>query len=95
MSLDKSAVEQIASLARLSVEPGEIAAYQSELGQILDLVNQLDAAATADVAPLAHPLDLTARLRLDEVSEPDQREVFQAQAPAVADGYYLVPKVID
>lgn len=95
MSLDKTTVEQIARLARLSVDPGDAAAYQSELGQILDLVNQLNTAATAGVEPLAHPLDLSARLRPDEVSEPDQREAFQALAPAVADGYYLVPKVID
>ena len=95
MSLDKTTVEQIARLARLSVDPEEAAGYRSELGQILDLVNQLEAAATASVAPLAHPLDLNARLRPDAVSETNQREVYQAQAPAVEDGYYLVPKVID
>lgn len=95
MSLDKTTVEQIAHLARLSVNPEETAAYRQELGQILDLVNQLDAATTASVTPLAHPLDLDARLRPDEVTEPNQREAFQEQAPAVEDGYYLVPKVID
>lgn len=95
MSLDKTTVEQIAGLARLSVDADEISGYQAELGQILDLVNQLEAAATASVEPLAHPLDLNARLRPDEVTETDQRYAFQAQAPAVEDGYYLVPKVID
>lgn len=95
MSLDKTTVEQIARLARLSVGPEEVAGYQAELGQILDLVNQLEAAATASVEPLAHPLDLSARLRPDEVTETDQRDTFQSQAPAVESGYYLVPKVID
>lgn len=95
MSLDKTTVTQIAHLARLSLTAGETAAYQQELGQILDLVNQLDAAATTSVTPLAHPLDLSARLRPDTVTETDQRTIFQAQAPAVEDGYYLVPKVID
>jgi len=95
MSLDKTDVEQIARLARLSVDAEETAAYQQELGQILDLVNQLEAAATGNVTPLAHPLDLSARLRPDEVTETDQRARFQSQAPAVEDGYYLVPKVID
>lgn len=95
MSLDKTTVEQIAHLARLSLSPGETVAYQQELGQILGLVDQLNAAATASVAPLAHPLDLSARLRPDEVTETDQRERFQAHAPAVENGYYLVPKVID
>ncbi len=95
MALDKNTVDQIATLARLSVDADDNAAYQDELGQILALVDQLDAAATRDVAPLAHPLELSARLRADEVSETDQREAFQATAPAVANGYYLVPKVID
>lgn len=95
MSLDKTTVMQIAHLARLSADADEIAGYREELGRILELVNQLESAATASVEPLAHPLDLNARLRPDEVSEPDQRELFQAQAPAVDDGYYLVPKVID
>lgn len=95
MSLNKTAVEQIARLARLSVNTEEIAGYQQELGQILDLVNQLEVAATANVTPLAHPLDLSARLRPDEVTESEQRMRFQSQAPAVEDGYYLVPKVID
>lgn len=95
MALDKNTVDQIATLARLSVDADDNTAYQDELGQILALVDQLDAAATRDVAPLAHPLELTARMRADEVSETDRREAYQAIAPAVANGYYLVPKVID
>ncbi len=95
MSLDKPAVEQIARLARLSVDADEAAGFQQELGQILDLVDQLDAATTAGVEPLAHPLDLSARLRPDVATDTDQRERFQSQAPAVENGYYLVPKVID
>jgi aspartyl-tRNA(Asn)/glutamyl-tRNA(Gln) amidotransferase subunit C len=95
MSLDKTTIEQIAWLARLSLSNEELDAYRSDLEQILDLVNQLDAAATSDITPLAHPLDLGARTRPDRVSETDQRDAFQALAPAARDGYYLVPKVID
>jgi len=95
MSLDKITVAQIAHLARLSVDTDETTGYREELGRILELVDQLESATTASVKPLAHPLDLNARLRTDEVSEPEQRELFQAQAPAVGDGYYIVPKVID
>lgn len=95
MSLDKTTVAQIAHLARLSIDADETAGYREELGRILELVDQLESAATASVEPLAHPLDLNACLRPDEISESDQRELFQAQAPAVDDGYYLVPKVID
>ncbi len=95
MSLDKTTVEHIAGLARLSLSTEETASYQAELGQILELVDQLDQVATGTVEPLAHPLELGARLRPDEISETDQRETFQRHAPAVEAGYYLVPKVID
>ena len=44
---------------------------------------------------MSHPLDVVARLRADEVTEPNQREAFMAIAPASEDGLYLVPKVID
>lgn len=95
MSLDKTTIEQIAWLARLSLDDEELNAYRMDLDRILDLVNQLEVAATSDTAPLAHPLDLKARVRPDKVTETDQREAFQALAPAARDGYYLVPKVID
>lgn len=95
MSLDKTTIGQIAWLARLSLDSNELDAYRSDLDRILELVNQLDAATTTDIAPLAHPLDLKARLRPDTVTEVDERELFQALAPAARDGYYLVPKVID
>jgi len=95
MALDPPSVQRIAHLARLSLEPDEILAYQGDLDQILTLVDQLEAATTVEVEPLAHPLELAVRLRPDEVTEPDQREAFQAVAPEVRDGYYLVPKVID
>ena len=45
--------------------------------------------------PMANPLDATQRLRADEVTETNRRDAFQAIAPAVENGLYLVPKVID
>jgi aspartyl-tRNA(Asn)/glutamyl-tRNA(Gln) amidotransferase subunit C len=65
------------------------------LGDVLTLIDQLQAADTAGVEPMAHPLDAVQRLRADVVSEPDQRTALQAIAPAVADGLFLVPKVIE
>ncbi len=62
---------------------------------ILDMVDQLQAADTADVEPMANPLDATQRLREDTVTEGNRREDFQAIAPAVEDGLYLVPRVIE
>ena len=44
---------------------------------------------------MAHPLSMVQRLRADEVTETDRREVFQSNAPAVQDGLFLVPKVIE
>lgn len=95
MSLDRTEIEQIAHLARLALDEGEIPAYQRDLSNILTLVDTMNSVETGEVAPLAHPLDIAARLRPDAVTETDQRKKFQAIAPAVANGYYLVPKVIE
>jgi aspartyl-tRNA(Asn)/glutamyl-tRNA(Gln) amidotransferase subunit C len=96
MSLTRAQIESIAHLARLELEPAEIPVYQESLSRIIDLVGQLDRADTAGVAPMAHPLPgLTQRLRQDVVSEQDRHELYQASAPQVAAGLYLVPKVIE
>jgi aspartyl-tRNA(Asn)/glutamyl-tRNA(Gln) amidotransferase subunit C len=96
MSLTRAQIESIAYLARLELEPAEIPVYQESLSRIIDLVGQLDRADTAGVAPMAHPLPgLTQRLRPDVVTEEDRHELYQASAPQVAAGLYLVPKVIE
>jgi len=95
MSLSNDDVGKIAHLARLAVEPAETDALGRELSKILDLVEQMDAADTTGTAPMAHPLDMAQRLRADEVSETDHREAYQANAPAVEQGLFLVPKVIE
>lgn len=95
MSLSEEQVRKVAELARLRVDDEQVTGYARELSRILDLVESLDEADTADVAPMAHPLDLAARLREDVVTEDNRREAFQAIAPAVEDGVYLVPKVIE
>ena len=58
-------------------------------------LDQLQAAPTDDVLPMAHPLNMAQRLRADDVTEADERDFFQENAPATEDGYYLVPKVIE
>lgn len=95
MSLNEADVERIAHLARLEIEPADVAGYGRNLTAILDFVAQMNAVDTAGVEPMAHPLDAVQRLREDEVTEPDHREAFQAIAPLVEDGLYLVPKVIE
>ena len=95
MSLTRDQVEHIALLARLRLEDGEFGDVVDKLSRIVEFVDRLQAAATDDVVPMAHPLDLSQRLRPDVVSGKIDRDAIQANAPAVRDGYYLVPKVID
>jgi len=95
MSLDKTEVEKIAHLARLQIDPADVPEYATNLSNILDLVEQMDAVDTEGVDPMAHPTDAVQRLREDVVTETDQRDQFQAIAPQVENGLYLVPKVIE
>ena len=95
MSLSGEDVAKIAELARLEIDAEAIPALGGELGRILDLVAQMDSVDTDGVTPMAHPLDMTQRLRDDVVTETDQRALYQRTAPAVEDGLFLVPKVIE
>ncbi len=95
MSLDREQVRKISHLARLRITESEAAAYAESLSRILDLIEQMNAVDTKGVAPMAHPNDAGLRLRVDAVTETNQREKFQAIAPAVQAGLYLVPKVIE
>jgi aspartyl-tRNA(Asn)/glutamyl-tRNA(Gln) amidotransferase subunit C len=95
MSLSHDDVAKIAHLARLEVAESDVDALGRQLSQILDLVEQMDAADTAGVEPMAHPLDMAQRLRPDEVTEQNHREAYQANAPAVENGLFLVPRVIE
>jgi len=96
MSLTRSDVEGIARLARLEITEPELAAYAGSLSKILAFVEQLNAADTAGVEPLAHPLEgEVQRLRVDAITETDQHEKYQANAPEVRAALYLVPKVIE
>jgi aspartyl-tRNA(Asn)/glutamyl-tRNA(Gln) amidotransferase subunit C len=93
LSLDQ--VRRVADLARLELSGPELAAMQHELNGILDLVDRMAAVDTEGVEPMSHPQAATQRLREDAVTEEDRREAFQAVAPQVEEGLYLVPKVIE
>ena len=96
MSLTRQDVEKIAHLARLSISAEELPVYVSSLSSIVNFVDDLSRVQTSDVAPLAHPLDgQHQRLRADVVVESDHREKYQANAPSVAAGLYVVPRVIE
>lgn len=95
MSLSREDVERLAWLARLKLEREGLPEITKQISNILDFVNQMDAIDTEHVDPLSHPLELTARLREDTVTETNRRDQFQTAAPLVEDGLYLVPKVIE
>jgi aspartyl-tRNA(Asn)/glutamyl-tRNA(Gln) amidotransferase subunit C len=95
MALERSEVEKIAHLARLGLNEADIPATTETLNNILGLIDQMQAVNTDGIEPLAHPLEATQRLRADQVTEVNQREAYQAIAPAVENGLYLVPKVIE
>ena len=95
MSLDKDQVQHIAMLARLQIADDEVVETTDKLTRIVEFVDQLSRAATEHVEPMAHPLNASQRLRPDRVTEPDRRDELQHNAPAVSDGLYLVPKVIE
>ena len=96
MSLNRRDVEGIARLARLEFSEPELAVYAESLSRILSFVEQLNAADTAAIEPLAHPLEgEVQRLRPDVVTAHDQHSKFQANAPQVSAGLYIVPKVIE
>ncbi len=95
MALTENDLRRLAHLARIRVEDAEVGTLLTQLGGILGLIDQLQAVDTRGIEPLSHALDLEQRLRPDEVTEVDRREQFQAIAPQVEAGLYLVPKVIE
>lgn len=95
MSLTSDEIKKIAHLARLTLTQADIDLYASQLTRILDFVEQMNQLDTSEIEPLAHPLELSQRLRPDSITEIIEREKYQKLAPLVEAGLYLVPKVID
>jgi aspartyl-tRNA(Asn)/glutamyl-tRNA(Gln) amidotransferase subunit C len=95
MSLSEDDVRRVARLSRLALTAEELPGLQEDLSRILDLAARLQAIETRDVLPLAHPGAEAVALRPDEVTETNRREAYQACAPEVEGGLYLVPRVIE
>ena len=96
MSLTRKDVEKIAHLARLSITEEQMPVYVTSLSSIVEFVDELSRVQTDAVQPMAHPLDgQHQRLRADTVTETDHHEEYQANAPAVMAGLYVVPRVIE
>ncbi len=95
MALTREQLEKIATLARVELPAEASNDVTGNVSRIIDFFDALSDVNTDGVSPMAHPLDMTQRLRADEVTEHNQRDKFQQSATAVEDGLYLVPKVID
>lgn len=99
MSLTPQDIARIANLARLELEPKESERMRHQINGFFAIVETMQAVDTTGVAPMAHPIaaiqDITLRLRPDVASEPNQRDLNQRSAPAVENGLFLVPKVIE
>ena len=95
MSVTASDVAQVALLARLTIPDDRIDEVTDRFTRVLDLVAELQQVDTDGVLPMSNPHDMEQRLRADEVTEVNERDYLQQPAPAIEDGYFLVPKVID
>lgn len=95
MSLTIDQVQRIAHLARIEIGEQEALVTQTHLNGIFQLIEQMQAVDTRGVEPMAHAQELSQRLREDIVTEPERRAAYQAVAPEVEAGLYLVPKVIE
>jgi aspartyl-tRNA(Asn)/glutamyl-tRNA(Gln) amidotransferase subunit C len=99
MSLSNDQILRIARLARIAVRADEADAVKERLNRVLGMIDEMRAVDTSGAEPMAHPLEAHLpqgqRLRADEVTEENRREAYQAVAPALAEGLYLVPKVLE
>ena len=99
MSLSSADIDRLAHLARLGLAPAERERLQLQLNGFFTIVEKMRAVDTSGITPLAHPtdimVDVALRLRDDVAAEPNQREANQRNAPALEDGLFLVPRVIE
>jgi aspartyl-tRNA(Asn)/glutamyl-tRNA(Gln) amidotransferase subunit C len=95
MSISLADVHRIAHLARIDIDAAQSAEVRDKLDAIFGMINELAAVDTTGVVPMAHAQDVVLPLRADAVTEADQRALYQTVAPAVEDGLYLVPKVLE
>ena len=95
MTIARQDIEKLCGLARLALDPHQLAHVQQDLEQIIGMIDTISSVATTTIEPLAHPLDAVARLRTDEVTEHVDRDLLQQSAPAIRNGLYLVPRVIE
>lgn len=95
MSITAKTVEHVANLARLDIPDDELETFTGQLGNILELMNQLKEVPTDGVEPMSHAVAMNIPLRDDEVTNVDRREAMLANAPEQEEDHFRVPKVIE
>ena len=95
MSINEDEIKYLSLLSRMDIDKNEIKDVEEKLNKIIDFVDQLQTISTDDIEPMAHPLNQSQRLRMDEVTETNDRENIQKNAQQIEKGMYLVPRVID
>ncbi len=95
MTLSKEDVKKIAHLSRLAIDESMVDEYIDNLNNIIKFVEHMQSVNTDEVIPLSNPNNDSQRLRLDEITESNNRDKYQKIAPKVDAGLYLVPKVIE
>jgi aspartyl-tRNA(Asn)/glutamyl-tRNA(Gln) amidotransferase subunit C len=95
MALSLDEIQRLAHLARIEITPVEAIDVGKKLDGIFELIGRMRAIDTTGIVPMAHAQDVMLPLRADRITEADRRDVYQSVAPAIRDGLYLVPKVIE
>ena len=95
MALTLADVHRIAQLARIEIDADAAVEVHGKLQAIFSMINDLQAVDTNGITPMAHAQDVMLPLRDDAVTETDRHALYQSVAPAVQDGLYLVPRVIE
>lgn len=93
--MDDMTVQRLMSLSQLSLDAGDKEKIRRDLDAIIGFIEIMNQVDTAGVEPLAHAVDLEQPLREDRADVNIDRGLFQSIAPQTADGFYLVPKVLN
>ena len=95
MEFDKKSLLKLGKLARISINEDKLNNLSKDLNSILEFVDQLNDANTENVDPLSSPLEMTARLRNDDLNSKDRKSKFLSNAPDSNEDYFLVPRVVE
>ena len=95
MKIDNEVILDIAELAQLEVKDEMISQYADKMTAMLNLVEEMQSVNTDNIEPVSNPLDAVQTMRDDKVTEKDLRDEYQAIAPEVDSGLYLVPRVVE